>query len=59
MGRLAWNWGADVVEWANLDTVANVQNIELIEACWVCGKFRDEQAENLLMLCSECFMSAG
>ena len=28
---------------------------KLIEACWVCGKFRDEHAESLPMLCSECF----
>ena len=55
MGRLARKLGADIIEWANSDTIANVDNVELIEACWVCGKFRDEPAESLPMLCSECF----
>ena len=46
---------ANVIEWVSSDTVANVHNVELIEACWVYGKFRDKRAENLPMLCSECF----
>ena len=36
VGRLAWNRGANVIEWANSKTVANVHNVKLIEAYWVC-----------------------
>ena len=53
--HLARKQGADVIEWANSDTIANVHNVELIEACWVCGRCRDEHAKNLPLLCSKCF----
>ena len=51
----AQKMGTDAIEWANSDTVANVYNVEQIEVYLVLRKFRDEQAENLPMLCSECF----
>ena len=55
MRCLAWKQGAYVIEWANSNAVANVYSVELIEPCWLCGKSRDEDAENLPMLCSERF----
>ena len=55
MGRLDQKRDADVMELANSDTNANVHNVQLFEACGVCGKFNDKHAENLPMLCSECF----
>ena len=37
VGWLAQNWGADVILWANSNTVANVHVVKLMEECWVCG----------------------
>ena len=47
--------GIDVIKRGNSDTVVNVRNVKLIEACRVCRKFRNEQAQNMPMLCSKCF----
>ena len=55
MGQIARNWGANVIEWGNSHTFANVYAVKLIEACWVCDKSKDQQAEYLPILCSKCF----